>query len=65
MWTANILTLFPNLYPGPLGTSILGEAKKNGKWKLNITDLKQFAEKKREWMIRHLVVDLEWSLNQM
>ena len=47
MWTANILTLFPNLYPGPLGTSILGEARKNGKWKLNITDLKQFAEKKK------------------
>ena len=47
MWTANIVTLFPNLYPGPLGTSILGEARKNGKWKLNITDLKQFAEKKK------------------
>ncbi|MFL2822343.1 MAG: tRNA (guanosine(37)-N1)-methyltransferase TrmD [Alphaproteobacteria bacterium] len=45
MWTANILTLFPDLYPGPLGSSILGEARKNGKWKLNITDLKQFAEK--------------------
>ena len=47
MWTANILTLFPDLYPGPLGSSILGEARKNGKWKLNITDLKQFAEKKK------------------
>ena len=47
MWTANILTLFPNLYPGPLGSSILGEARKNGKWKLNITDLKQFAEKNK------------------
>ena len=47
MWTANILTLFPNLYPGPLGSSILGEAKKKGKWKLNITDLKQFAEKNK------------------
>ena len=31
MWTANILTLFPDLYPGPLGSSILGEARK--KWK--------------------------------
>ena len=47
MWTSNILTLFPDLYPGPLGSSILGEARKNGKWKLNITDLKQFAEKKK------------------
>ena len=47
MWTANILTLFPDLYPGPLGSSILGEARKNGKWQLNITDLKQFAEKNK------------------
>ncbi len=47
MWTANILTLFPDLYPGPLGSSIVGEARKNGKWKLNITDLKQFAEKNK------------------
>ncbi len=47
MWTANILTLFPDLYPGPLGSSILGEAKKNGKWNLNITDLKLFTEKNK------------------
>ena len=47
MWTANILTLFPDLYPGPLGSSILGDARKNGKWKLNITDLKLFAEKNK------------------
>ena len=47
MWTANILTLFPDLYPGPLGSSILGEARKNGKWDLNITDLKLFSEKNK------------------
>ena len=47
MWTANILTLFPDLYPGPLGSSILGEARKNGKWYLNITDLKLFTEKNK------------------
>ena len=47
MWTANILTLFPGLYPGPLGSSILGEAKKNGKWHFNITDLKLFSEKNK------------------
>ena len=40
MWTANILTLFPDLYPGPLDSSILGEARKNGKWNLNVIDLK-------------------------
>ena len=47
MWTANILTLFPDLYPGPLGSSILGEARKNGKWNLNITDLKFYSEKNK------------------
>ena len=47
MWTANILTLFPDLYPGPLGSSILGDARKNGKWDLNITDLKLFSEKNK------------------
>ena len=47
MWTANILTLFPDLYPGPLGSSILGEARRNGKWHLNITDLKLFSEKNK------------------
>ena len=47
MWTANILTLFPDLYPGPLGSSILGEARKKGKWHLNITDLKLFTEKNK------------------
>ena len=47
MWTANILTLFPDLYPGPLGSSILGEARKNGTWHLNITDLKLFSEKNK------------------
>ena len=47
MWTANILTLFPDLYPGPLGSSILGEARKNGKWHLKITDLKLFTEKNK------------------
>ena len=47
MWTANILTLFPDLYPGPLGSSILGEARKKGKWHLSITDLKLFSEKNK------------------
>ena len=47
MWTANILTLFPDLYPGPLGSSILGDAKKKGIWDLNIVDIKLFSEKNK------------------
>ena len=47
MWTVNILTLFPNLYPGPLGVSILGEARKKNIWDLNITDLKLYSDKNK------------------
>ena len=47
MWNANILTLFPDLYPGPLGSSIAGDAKKNKIWDLNVVDLKLFSEKNK------------------
>ena len=47
MWTVNILTLFPNLYPGPLGVSILGEARKKNIWDLSITDLKLYSDKNK------------------
>ena len=44
----NILTLFPELYPGPLGHSILGEALKKKSWELNIFNLRDFAKDKRK-----------------
>ena len=43
MWQANIITLLPELYPGPLNYSIIGDAKKKGIWKLNIVDIKSFV----------------------
>lgn len=45
MWTANIITLFPNAYPGILGMSILGKALEKKIWKLNLVDIKKFAKK--------------------
>ncbi len=45
MWTANIITLFPDAYPGLLGSSILGNALKKKIWKLNLVDIKNFSKK--------------------
>lgn len=39
----NILTLFPDLFPGSLGVSIAGEALKNGVWSVNSTDMRKFG----------------------
>ena len=38
-----IITLFPDLFPGCLGASVLGRAKKLGLWSLEVVDLKRFG----------------------
>lgn len=38
-----IATLFPDMFPGPLGMSILGRAMKNGLWELATEDIRQFG----------------------
>ena len=43
MWQANILTLLPDLYPGPLDYSIIGDARGKGIWDLTIVDIKSFV----------------------
>ncbi|MGE0230770.1 MAG: tRNA (guanosine(37)-N1)-methyltransferase TrmD [Flavobacteriaceae bacterium] len=43
MWRADVLTLFPDLFPGPLGASILGRGMENGIWALAATDIRDFA----------------------
>lgn len=42
----NILTLFPDLFPGPLGASITGRALKENKWTLNTVQIRDFATDK-------------------
>ena len=42
----NILTLFPELFPGSAGISILGKALENGLWKLNTVNIRQFSQNK-------------------
>ena len=40
-WSADVLTLYPEMFPGPLGKSLSGKALKKGIWSLNIYDLKE------------------------
>jgi len=42
-WRATILTLFPAMFPGPLGQSLAGRALENGIWELRATDIRDFA----------------------
>ncbi|MEL6960875.1 MAG: tRNA (guanosine(37)-N1)-methyltransferase TrmD [Pseudomonadota bacterium] len=45
-WTAQVITLFPDAFPGLLGTSLTGKALKDGVWQLQTTDLRRFGEGK-------------------
>lgn len=40
---ADIVTLFPELFPGPLGASVIGRGAAEGRWSLRLTQLRDFA----------------------
>jgi len=42
-WRAVVLTLFPELFPGPLGASLPGEALQTGLWSLEAMALRDFG----------------------
>ena len=44
VWTADIITLLPDSFPGVLGQSVTGRALSQGKWALSTTDLRLFGE---------------------
>jgi tRNA (guanine37-N1)-methyltransferase len=43
MWRASVLTIFPEVFPGPLGASLAGKALLSGTWSLAVTDIRDFA----------------------
>ena len=45
-WTAKVITLVPEAYPGFLGVSLLGKALQDGLWRLEPIDLRIFGEGK-------------------
>jgi tRNA (guanine37-N1)-methyltransferase len=46
MWHATILTIFPEMFPGPLGISLAGKALEAGIWKLDACDIRAHAADK-------------------
>lgn len=50
-WNAAVITLMPEMYPGPLAHSLIGEALRNGIWKLSVIHLRDYGVGK------HQVVD--------
>ena len=46
MWNATVLSLFPEMFPGTLGSSLAGKALKNGLWNLNKINIRDFANNK-------------------
>jgi tRNA (guanine37-N1)-methyltransferase len=45
-WTARAITLFPEMFPGPLAHSLAGQALSDGKWVLETVDIRDFARDK-------------------
>ena len=39
-WRATVLTLFPEMFPGPLGTALAGRALANGIWSLDAQNIR-------------------------
>ena len=39
-WSATILTLFPEMFPGPLGISLMGKALERNLWSLEVRDIR-------------------------
>jgi len=51
MFAAAVLTLFPEMFPGPLGLSLAGDALKRGLWSLEARDIREHG------IGRHRAVD--------
>ena len=45
-WTATVLTLFPEVFPGMLGASLAGRALEKQLWALDVLDIRDFARDK-------------------
>jgi tRNA (guanine37-N1)-methyltransferase len=50
-WQLTVVTLFPEMFPGPLGVSLTGQALQAGLWSLDVVDLRAFG------IGRHRAVD--------
>lgn len=46
IWRAKVLTLYPEMFPGPLGASLIGKAREKRLWTLETLDIRNFATDK-------------------
>src|SRR5262252_6803256 len=46
MWRASVLTIFPEMFPGPLAQSLAGKALTSGVWSLDAIDIRAYATDK-------------------
>jgi tRNA (guanine37-N1)-methyltransferase len=51
MWRATVLSIFPGMFPGPLGDSLAGKALAKSLWSLEAVDIRDFA------LDKHRMVD--------
>jgi tRNA (guanine37-N1)-methyltransferase len=50
-WTATVLTMFPEAFPGPLGVSLIGTARtEQDLWRLETVDIRDFSKDKRGFL---------------
>ena len=50
-FTATVLTMFPEAFPGPLGVSLIGSAwREQGLWALETVDIREFSDSKRGFL---------------
>jgi tRNA (guanine37-N1)-methyltransferase len=47
-WCVDILTIFPEMFPGPLAQSLAGKALENDLWRLNTVDIRSYASDKHQ-----------------
>lgn len=47
-WHLSILTLYPELFPGTLGASVIGRAREHGLWDLNVYNIRDWATDKHQ-----------------
>ncbi len=42
-WAAHVLTLYPEMFPGPVGQSLAGKGLETGAWDLQVTNIRDFS----------------------
>ena len=48
MWTARVFTLYPELFPGPLGSGLYKKALEKKLWSLEIVNIRDSAQDKHQ-----------------